>query len=143
MPIPSVPSTLSSLLAPPALAVTVWPAKTLTVSTGCPAGLDAIASAAKEILAGRADMAIAGGADAPITLVLPSRAQAGPRDTVNIRALLDGYQHRKGQRIVARSVVRHYPDELCAWADANDVPDDRPHIAWALAKVRLASGRAW
>jgi len=55
--------------------------------------------------------------------------------------LLDGYQHRKWQRIVARSVVRHYPDELCAWADAEGVPPDRPQIAWALAKVRLASGR--
>jgi len=55
--------------------------------------------------------------------------------------LLHGYQRRKWQRIVARSVVRHYPDELCAWADANDVPADRPHIAWALAKVRLALGR--
>jgi RNA polymerase sigma factor (sigma-70 family) len=55
--------------------------------------------------------------------------------------LLSGYQRRKWQRIVARSVVRHYPDELCAWADANDVPADRPHVAWALAKVRIATGR--
>jgi len=55
--------------------------------------------------------------------------------------LLHGYQRRKWQRIVARSVVRYYPAELCAWADAEGVPADRPHIAWALAKVRLALGR--
>jgi len=58
-----------------------------------------------------------------------------------IAELLDGYQHRKWQRVVARSVVRYYPDELCAWADAESVPADRPQVAWALAKVRLASGR--
>lgn len=45
------------------------PVQTLTVSTGCPAGLDAVAAAAREIASGRADMAIAGGADAPITLL--------------------------------------------------------------------------
>lgn len=55
--------------------------------------------------------------------------------------LLDGYQHRKWQRIIAHSVVRYYPDELCGWADAERVPADRPQVAWALAKVRLASGR--
>ena len=55
--------------------------------------------------------------------------------------MLHGYQHRKWRRIIARAVVRYYADELCAWAEAKSVPDDRPHIAWALAKVRLALGR--
>lgn len=41
--------------------------ETMTVSTGCPAGLDAIALAAEAIAAGKRDIAIAGGADAPIT----------------------------------------------------------------------------
>ncbi|MCF7848143.1 MAG: beta-ketoacyl-[acyl-carrier-protein] synthase family protein [Kiritimatiellales bacterium] len=39
----------------------------MTVSTGCPAGLDAIALAADRIRTGKADVAITGGADAPIT----------------------------------------------------------------------------
>jgi len=38
-----------------------------TISTGCPAGLDAIASGAERIRADRVDMVIAGGTDAPIT----------------------------------------------------------------------------
>ncbi|WP_372794563.1 beta-ketoacyl synthase [Pontiella sp.] len=42
-------------------------AETLTVSTGCPAGLDAIALATDAIASGKRDIAIAGGADAPIT----------------------------------------------------------------------------
>jgi 3-oxoacyl-[acyl-carrier-protein] synthase II len=41
----------------------------LTVSTGCPAGLDAIAWAASGIRAGRTDLAVVGGADAPITML--------------------------------------------------------------------------
>ena len=38
-----------------------------TISTACQAGLDAIAAAAALIRSGKADLAIAGGADAPIT----------------------------------------------------------------------------
>src|ERR1700731_803223 len=38
-----------------------------TVSSACPSGLDAIAVAAKMIQSGEAELAIAGGADAPIT----------------------------------------------------------------------------
>ncbi|MDF7798143.1 beta-ketoacyl-[acyl-carrier-protein] synthase family protein [Pontiellaceae bacterium B1224] len=41
--------------------------ETMTVSTGCPAGLDAIALAFDSIRRGKRDIAIAGGADAPIT----------------------------------------------------------------------------
>ncbi len=33
--------------------------------------------------------------DAPATIVLPSRIEAGPRDSVTIRALLDGYRQRE------------------------------------------------
>jgi 3-oxoacyl-[acyl-carrier-protein] synthase II len=43
--------------------------QTLTVSTGCSAGLDAIAWAADWIRSGRCSIAIAGGADAPISLL--------------------------------------------------------------------------
>src|SRR5256885_3983516 len=38
-----------------------------TVPTACPSGLDAIASAAMTIRTGEAELAIAGGADAPLT----------------------------------------------------------------------------
>lgn len=50
-------------------------------------------------------------ADAPITLVLPSRASAGPRDTVNIRAMLDGYQQTE-VRIPVRSRTKKVVVEL-------------------------------
>lgn len=42
-------------------------ANATTVSSACPSGLDAVASAAAMIRAGEAELAIAGGADAPIT----------------------------------------------------------------------------
>jgi len=41
--------------------------RAITISTGCPAGLDAIAHAYACIKSGQSDLAIAGGADAPIT----------------------------------------------------------------------------
>ena len=34
-------------------------------------------------------------ADAPATVILPSRIEAGPRDSLTIRALLDGYRQRE------------------------------------------------
>ncbi|MDH3212708.1 MAG: hypothetical protein OEM05_09510 [Myxococcales bacterium] len=40
--------------------------------------------------------------ESPATIVLPSRVEAGPRDTVTIRALLDGYRERE-VRIRVRS----------------------------------------
>ncbi len=43
------------------------PTQTLTISTACPAGLDAIAAAAEMIRSGKADIAIAGGTDSPVT----------------------------------------------------------------------------
>lgn len=43
--------------------------QTLTVSTGCSAGLDAIAWAADWVRSGRSEIAVAGGADAPISLL--------------------------------------------------------------------------
>jgi hypothetical protein len=41
-------------------------------------------------------------AEAPVTVVLPSRIEAGPRDTLVVRAVLDGYRHQE-QRIAVRS----------------------------------------
>ena len=41
--------------------------QSITISTGCPAGLDAVAQAFHYIQSGRSEIAIAGGADAPIT----------------------------------------------------------------------------
>jgi hypothetical protein len=34
-------------------------------------------------------------AEAPVTILLPSRVEAGPRDSVTIRALLDGYRQQE------------------------------------------------
>jgi 3-oxoacyl-[acyl-carrier-protein] synthase II len=42
-------------------------ANAVTISSACPSGLDAIADAAAMIRSGEAEMAIAGGADAPVT----------------------------------------------------------------------------
>lgn len=42
-------------------------ANATTVSSACPSGLDAVATAAAMVRSGEADLAIAGGADAPIT----------------------------------------------------------------------------
>jgi len=41
--------------------------QTITISTGCPAGLDAVAHAYHHIKSGKSEIALAGGADAPIT----------------------------------------------------------------------------
>ncbi|MDQ3118057.1 MAG: beta-ketoacyl-[acyl-carrier-protein] synthase family protein, partial [Verrucomicrobiota bacterium] len=59
-------------------------ARATTISSACPSGLDAIASAAAMIREGEADMAIAGGTDAPITpLSMASFATAGLSSTRN------------------------------------------------------------
>jgi len=36
-------------------------------------------------------------AESPITVVLPSRIEAGPRDTLVVRAVLDGYRHQEAK----------------------------------------------
>jgi 3-oxoacyl-[acyl-carrier-protein] synthase II len=52
--------------------------RTSTISSTCVSGLDAVASAASSIRSGESDIAIAGGADAPITpLAMASFATAG------------------------------------------------------------------
>ncbi|HEY6111890.1 MAG TPA: beta-ketoacyl-[acyl-carrier-protein] synthase family protein [Chthoniobacterales bacterium] len=52
--------------------------ETVTVSSACPSGIDAIASAASRIRSGEVDVAIAGGADSHITpLAMASFASAG------------------------------------------------------------------
>jgi 3-oxoacyl-[acyl-carrier-protein] synthase II len=52
--------------------------ETATISSACPSGIDAIASAASRIRSGEVDVAIAGGADAHITpLAMASFASAG------------------------------------------------------------------
>ncbi len=52
--------------------------ETITISSACPSGIDAIASAAARIRSGDADIAIAGGADAHVTpLAMASFASAG------------------------------------------------------------------
>jgi len=58
--------------------------RTLTVSTGCSAGLDAIAMGADLIRTGRADIVIAGGSDTPITpLTISSFSAARQLSTCN------------------------------------------------------------
>ncbi len=58
--------------------------------------------------------------DAPATVVLPSRIEAGPRDSLTIRALLDGYRQREVQvRVRSRETKVHIdldplPNQLIA-----------------------------
>lgn len=52
-------------------------ANAVTVSAACPSGMDAIADAAAMIRSGEAELAIAGGADAPITQVIIASFIAG------------------------------------------------------------------
>jgi 3-oxoacyl-[acyl-carrier-protein] synthase II len=55
-----------------------------TISSACPSGLDAVATAAAMILRGEAELAVAGGADAPITpLAMASFAAGGLSSTRN------------------------------------------------------------
>jgi 3-oxoacyl-[acyl-carrier-protein] synthase II len=59
-------------------------ANAVTVSTACPSGLDAIADAAALIRNGEAELAVAGGADAPITpLTMASFIASGLASTRN------------------------------------------------------------
>src|SRR3954465_306757 len=59
----SIPQTAPNLIAD---RLGTW-ANAVTVSSACPSGLDAIADAAAMIRSGEAEIAIAGGAEAPIT----------------------------------------------------------------------------
>lgn len=60
------------------------PTRTATISSTCVSGLDAVATAAFTIRSGESDIAIAGGADAPITpLAMASFATAGLSSTRN------------------------------------------------------------
>lgn len=52
-------------------------ANAVTVSSACPSGIDAIADAAAMIRSGEAELAIAGGADAPLTPVIMASFIAG------------------------------------------------------------------
>ena len=52
-------------------------ANAITFSTGCPAGLDAIGHAMDQIQDGHADVALAGGSDAPITMLTVATFCAG------------------------------------------------------------------
>jgi len=45
-------------------------------------------------------------ADAPATIVLPSRVEAGPRDSLTIRALLDGYRQNEVHVLVRSRETR-------------------------------------
>jgi 3-oxoacyl-[acyl-carrier-protein] synthase II len=59
-------------------------ARATTISSACPSGLDAIASASAMIRTGEADIAVAGGTDAPITpLAMASFTTAGLSSTRN------------------------------------------------------------
>ena len=50
-------------------------------------------------------------ADAPVRILLPSRIEASPRDSVTIRALLDGYRQQE-VRVRVRSREEHVVIEL-------------------------------
>src|SRR5205807_941291 len=84
-----VPTTSSSASIPQAAANTIADrvgiaAHAATVSSACPSGLDALAEAAALIRSGAAEIAIAGGADAPITpLTMASFIASGLSSTRN------------------------------------------------------------
>ena len=72
--------------------------------------------------------------DAPATIVLPSRIEAGPRDSLTIRALLDGYRQREVHvRVRSRETKVHIDLEpLPNSADRHDAQHLRgPHDARA------------
>jgi 3-oxoacyl-[acyl-carrier-protein] synthase II len=84
-----VPTTSSAASIPQAAANTIADrigvaAHAATVSSACPSGLDALAEAAALIRSGAAEVAIAGGADAPITpLTMASFIASGLSSTRN------------------------------------------------------------
>jgi 3-oxoacyl-[acyl-carrier-protein] synthase II len=84
-----VPTTSSAASIPQAAANTIADrigiaAHAATVSSACPSGLDALADAAALIRSGAAEIAIAGGADAPITpLTMASFIASGLSSTRN------------------------------------------------------------
>jgi 3-oxoacyl-[acyl-carrier-protein] synthase II len=84
-----VPTTSSAASIPQAAANTIADrigiaAHAATVSSACPSGLDAIAEAAALIRSGAAEIAVAGGADAPITpLTMASFIASGLSSTRN------------------------------------------------------------
>jgi hypothetical protein len=69
-------------------------------------------------------------ADAPVRVLLPSRIEAGPRDTILVRAILDGFRQRE-----VRVPVRSARDEVMI-----DL-DPLPNALLALSHVSMA-GRA-
>jgi len=75
-----------------------------TFSTACAAGLDAIATAVEWILAGRADLIIAGGADAPINpLTVASFGSTGmvPEGLISPETLSRPFDKRRSGGIMA------------------------------------------
>ena len=61
-------------------------------------------------------------AESPVTVVLPSRIEAGPRDTLVVRAVLDGYRHEEAKVAVRSRETRisidlaPVPNSLVAYA---------------------------
>jgi hypothetical protein len=70
-------------------------------------------------------------AEAPVTIVLPSRIQAGPRDSVTIRAMLDGYRH---QEVTVR--VRSRQEEVAI--DLSPLPNSLVALTHAILAGRGA-----
>jgi len=67
-------------------------------------------------------------AESPVTVVLPSRIEAGPRDTLVVRAVLDGYRHHEAKVQIRSRETRieiqlaHVPNSLVAFSHV-DVAD--------------------
>ena len=72
-------------------------------------------------------------------------ARFGSREAflVLLDELVDGRGHRKWQRKVARTVVRHFRGDLLSWAGANPQRlAGAAGLAWAVAELRMAQGGA-
>jgi 3-oxoacyl-[acyl-carrier-protein] synthase II len=118
-------------------------ARAATVSSACPSGLDALADAAALIRSGEADIAIAGGADAPITPLtmssfiasgLSSCRNAEPerasrpfdleRDSGVISEGAGVFVVENMERAEARGARAYL--EICGYGKQRDLDHDRP-----------------
>jgi 3-oxoacyl-[acyl-carrier-protein] synthase II len=142
------PTTSSAASIPQAAANTIADrigasARAATISSACPSGLDAVADAAALIRAGEADVAIAGGADAPITpLTISSFIASGltscrngdperasrpfdlERDSGVISEGAGVFVLENLERAEARGVRAYL--EICGYGKQRDVDQSRP-----------------
>jgi 3-oxoacyl-[acyl-carrier-protein] synthase II len=115
----------------------------ITVSTGCPAGLDAIAHACDYIRSGKSDVALAGGTDAPITKLtlatfnaanmIPTSHRHPEKASRPFDQQRDGGVIAEGACILVLESLEHALDrggklylEITGYGCAGDLPSELP-----------------